>query len=225
MDVSSARNLISNKNSNTQSIPAVRDTKYWRNKIKVKSDKDVVQAKEITEQETKPIEPYVEEIKPVTKQVMNINDYREVPTEPTCEDIINSASITETQEVEEVKEVKEMHVMDDLKSTKGSIIENRCESPSNYLVDLLGLGLPSDYESSQDYLNKDYDYEDNSVEQPSVSESTETTPLKSGVKYKLAYVPENILNVLAEIVECPVESELTIKGTTYALVDINNLKE
>ena len=70
-----------------------------------------------------------------------------------------------------------------------------------------------------------YDYEDNSVEQPSLSESTETTPLKSGVKYKLAYVPENILNVLAEIVECPVESELTIKGTTYALVDINNLKE
>ena len=54
MDVSSARNLISNKNSNTQSIPAVRDTKYWRSRIKVKSDKDIVQSKEITDQETKP---------------------------------------------------------------------------------------------------------------------------------------------------------------------------
>lgn len=216
MDVSSARSLISNKSSNTQSIPKVRDTQYWKSKIKYKSNlKDSIANKE----DVQITEPIVEESQPVAQQVMHINDYREKPVEPSCEEIINSASITNTIEVQE------MHVMDDFKSTKGSIIDNRCESPSNYLMDLLGIGLPNDYESSQDFINKDNLITTTEIEQRVGSEQQQISSLKSGVKYKLAYVPENILDVLAEIVECPIETELNIKGTTYALVDVNKLRE
>lgn len=219
MDVSSARSLISNKNSNTQEIPKVRDTQYWKSKIKYKSAKSNLKDSIANEEDIQITEPIVEESQPVVQQVMHINDYRENPVEQSCEDIINGASITNTTEVQE------MHVMDDCKSTKGSIVDNRCESPSNYLMDLLGIGLPDDYDSPQGFVNEDNPIIANEITQPVVSEQEEATSLKSGIKYKLAYVPENILDVLAEIVECPIETELNIKGTTYALVDINKLKE
>lgn len=55
-----------------------------------------------------------------------------------------------------------------------------------------------------------------------VKEIAKAKPVvKEGVTYKLAFVPEQILGVLGELVETPMEQIIEIKGNKYALVDLN----
>ena len=220
MDVSSARNLISNKaSSNTDKSPNVRDTQYWKNKIKIKTAKDNQNTivPEPTLETPKEV-PIVEEKKNI-QQVMNINDYRNTTEETIEMPIVEKQEVIDNTNIE----LQTMNLFEEVKSTTGSIIDNRFVSSSDYLLSLVDTTSDSNtVEVQNSNLADDIIPSVDSLIANTVED--ETTPLKAGVKYKLAYVPENILGVLSEIVECEIESELSIKDTTYALIDINRLK-
>lgn len=129
-------------------------------------------------------------------------------------------------------------------SIRGGIIDNE---PSNVMlgaVDLLG-GFGSVMDTEIEELKEIEDLEPLPREEKEmvaeisledfteeketeleVKEIAKAKPVvKEGVKYKLAFVPEPILGVLGELVETPIEQVLEIKGTKYALVDLNTFAD
>lgn len=58
----------------------------------------------------------------------------------------------------------------------------------------------------------------NESEQPT---KIDCSRFKEGTKYKLAYVPEDILDVLREIIEAPIDSFLELGGRRYGVIDLD----
>lgn len=129
-------------------------------------------------------------------------------------------------------------------SIRGGIIDNESSNVMLGTVDLLG-GFGSVMDTEIEELKEIEDLEPLPREEKEmvaeisledfteeketeleVKEIAKAKPVvKEGVKYKLAFVPEPILGVLGELVETPIEQVLEIKGTKYALVDLNTFAD
>lgn len=129
-------------------------------------------------------------------------------------------------------------------SIRGGIIDNESSNVMLGTVDLLsGFGSVMDTEIEElkeiedlEPLPKEEkemvaeisleDFTEEKETELEVKEIAKAKPVvKEGVKYKLAFVPEPILGVLGELVETPIEQVLEIKGTKYALVDLNTFTD